>query len=392
MHLRALLISLGPATGLGLGRFAYSLLVPAMRADLGWSFALVGWMNAANAAGYLCGAMLAPSAVRRIGAASTFTTGLVVLPISLGLSALSRSPEVLSVFRLVAGVAAGLVFVGGGTLAVGMTSERPDQTGLVLGTFYGGAGIGMVVSSLCIPPLIAIAGSRAWPVAWIVLGVLSILGGVLAGGTLRTRSPVTAAKAADRPASITEFAFVLLGYLAFGVGSIGYLTFIYGYLASSAGGWVLGMTFWCVLGGAAVVAPWIWHPVIDRLRGGAAFALLVAVNAAGAGMPFVLSGLGGIVASAVLFGSTFFTVVAATSAFVGRMPANIERSSAIRAFTVAFGVGQLAGPILIGWATDRVGDLRIPLVVAVGTILLGAALGVLQQDVGSVQPLRRRKS
>ena len=35
-------LAMGPAVGLGLGRFAYALLLPAMRADLGWSYAMAG--------------------------------------------------------------------------------------------------------------------------------------------------------------------------------------------------------------------------------------------------------------------------------------------------------------------------------------------------------------
>jgi hypothetical protein len=51
--LPALALSLGTAAAVGLARFAYALLLPAMKADLEWSYALAGGMNAANAAGYL---------------------------------------------------------------------------------------------------------------------------------------------------------------------------------------------------------------------------------------------------------------------------------------------------------------------------------------------------
>jgi predicted MFS family arabinose efflux permease len=45
-------LAMGPAVALGLARFAYALLLPSMRADLGWSFANAGAMNTVNAAGY----------------------------------------------------------------------------------------------------------------------------------------------------------------------------------------------------------------------------------------------------------------------------------------------------------------------------------------------------
>ena len=51
-------LSLGPAVSNGIARFAYGLLLPAMREDLGWSYAEAGWLNTANAIGYLAGAAL----------------------------------------------------------------------------------------------------------------------------------------------------------------------------------------------------------------------------------------------------------------------------------------------------------------------------------------------
>ena len=64
----ALALSLGAGVSLGITRFAYGLLLPPMRADLGWSYTLAGAMNTANAAGYLAGALLTPWLMRRFGA------------------------------------------------------------------------------------------------------------------------------------------------------------------------------------------------------------------------------------------------------------------------------------------------------------------------------------
>ena len=61
----ALALSLGAAVSLGVTRFAYGLLLPPMRADLGWSYTLAGAMNTANALGYLLGALATPVLLRR---------------------------------------------------------------------------------------------------------------------------------------------------------------------------------------------------------------------------------------------------------------------------------------------------------------------------------------
>ena len=64
----ALALALGAAISLGLARFSYALLLPPMRAELGWSYFTAGAMNTVNAMGYLVGALLLPRALARLDA------------------------------------------------------------------------------------------------------------------------------------------------------------------------------------------------------------------------------------------------------------------------------------------------------------------------------------
>src|SRR5216110_1241826 len=70
-----LILSLAPTIGLGIGRFAYSLVLPDMRDALGWSYSAAGFMNTINAVGYLAGALLASRMIRRFGLARTVRWG-----------------------------------------------------------------------------------------------------------------------------------------------------------------------------------------------------------------------------------------------------------------------------------------------------------------------------
>jgi predicted MFS family arabinose efflux permease len=76
-------LAMGPAVGLGLARFGYALLLPAMRADLHWSLATAGAVNTANAVGYLAGAVAAVPLARRLGTRQAFLAGLVLATLSL---------------------------------------------------------------------------------------------------------------------------------------------------------------------------------------------------------------------------------------------------------------------------------------------------------------------
>jgi len=376
----AFLLGLGPAVGLGLGRFAYSLIAPAMQADLGWSFSLIGWLNAANALGYLSGAILAPLLLRKVGAARTFRAGLCLVPVALALTAMTESAALLAVLRFLVGIAAGAIFVSGGTLAVNLSARAPKAGGLALSIFYAGAGLGMTVSALTLPALFHLRGAAVWPWAWALLAAMAAAGAAIAariGGDSVGAGPTTPAGSAP----LLRLWRILFGYTLFGLGSIGYLTFIFGWLADQNAGPLLPAVFWGTLGLAALAAPLLWRRPLDRLRHGLCFGLLVGLNALGAALPFALHGLPGIMSSALLFGATFFTTVAATSAFVSRLPLTMERAAVIRAFTVAFGVGQLAGPVAVGWATDVAGTLTAPLIFAVAFIFAGAVIGAAQKDV-----------
>src|SRR4030088_910306 len=113
-HARLILIlSLAPTIGLGIGRFAYSLVLPDMRDSLGWSYSAAGFMNTINAVGYLIGALFASRMIRRFGLARTVRWGTLAAVTSLALSAVSGNFFVLSFARLLAGIGAAGGFVGG---------------------------------------------------------------------------------------------------------------------------------------------------------------------------------------------------------------------------------------------------------------------------------------
>ena len=93
-------LAMGPAVALGLGRFAYALLLPAMRADLGWNYAQAGAINTANAAGYLAGALMAAPIAARLGEKRSFVLGLVITAAALTATGATADFLAISVLRL----------------------------------------------------------------------------------------------------------------------------------------------------------------------------------------------------------------------------------------------------------------------------------------------------
>src|SRR4029079_3431500 len=106
-------LALGSAVSLGLARFAYALLLPAMRLDLGWSYFTAGAMNTANAAGYLVGALAAPPCLRRYGARAVLVVATAATALALAAHGAVAGDAALYALRFVSGALSAPSLVAG---------------------------------------------------------------------------------------------------------------------------------------------------------------------------------------------------------------------------------------------------------------------------------------
>ena len=153
-----LILALAPAIGVGIARFAYSLVLPDMRASLDWSYAAAGFMNTINAVGYLVGALAAAAVIRRIGQFGAIFYGSLACVIALAVSALSGNFLLLSLARLAAGIGGAVAFVGGGVAAARLSQNHHNHAALLLSLYYIGPGIGIVLSGIAAPLVLAALG------------------------------------------------------------------------------------------------------------------------------------------------------------------------------------------------------------------------------------------
>lgn len=388
----AVCLSMGSAIALGLARFSYALLLPPMKSDLGWSFAQAGAMNTANALGYLLGALAFPRLSRRWSAGALFVGGCVATALLMAITGLSSDTGALLAQRVATGIASAFIFVSGGVLAARLATSHPRDAGLVLGLYYGGTGWGIVASALLVPVSLAsfalVHRAHDWQMAWFALAVACVALSLIAGRAARRidrQHAISAATsddaAAAQPAApMLRYAFALAGYGLFGVGYIGYMTFIIALLRN--GGMSEGVVtgFYLLLGVATIVSARIWSGLLDRMRGGQALALLNALLALATLMPAIVAHPVVAFASGVLFGATFLSAVASTTAFVRHNLPAAHWGRGISAFTIVFAFGQIVGPTVIGLVSDGVG-LERGLIYSAGLLAAGAMLAALQTSL-----------
>jgi predicted MFS family arabinose efflux permease len=368
-------LALGAAISLGLARFSYALLLPPMRADLGWSYFTAGAMNTVNAAGYLVGALLLPRALARVDARTLLLAGGFGTALVLAAHGLVRSDAWLYTLRGLAGVCSAATFATGGLLAARLGQAPGAKPALVLGLYYGGTGLGIIASALIVPPL-------SWPGAWVALAATALLANaVMARGTRSLAAPPAAAFARGQGFRPRDFAFGLLGYLMFGLGYIGYMTFIVTLLREQGVGGAVIVAFYVLLGLAVIASSWLWAGLLQRWRGGGPLALLNALLAVATLLPVMSSHPVAVFGSGLLFGAVFLSVVASTTAFVRHnLPASAWPSG-IAAYTTVFAAGQILGPVFTGWIADGVGGLLRGLAVSAVVLAVGALLAALQRPI-----------
>ncbi len=373
-----LILSLAPTVGLGIGRFAYSLVLPDMRDALGWSYSAAGFMNTINAAGYLAGALMASRLIKRFGLSAAVRWGTLACVVSLALCAMSGNFFVLSFARLLAGLGAAVGFVAGGALGAMIAQTRPARANFLLSLFYAGPGLGIVSSGLIAPFMLQAFGPGSWWIVWWAMTALSVLMTIplLLAPIDRSAgiADVTPAKFAILPVSI-----YLAGYFLFGAGYIAYMTFMIAYVRDAGGGAVAQSVFWCLIGLSAFVTPWVWRGVLARNSGGVSTAIILGVNAFGATLPLFGHSALLLAISALVFGVAFFAVVASTTAFVRFNYPLAEWPTGIAAMTIAFGIGQTLGPIAVGAVTDAFGSLSYALNVSAAMLALGAIAAAFQR-------------
>ena len=404
----ALVLSLGAAISLGVTRFSYGLLLPPMRADLGWSYTLAGAMNTINALGYLLGALSMPRLLKRHGAAQMLVVGAVLASVFMMLTGFFTTATPLLLQRLLAGVASAWVFVAGGLLAAQLGVREPDHSGLLLGVYYGGTGLGIVISALLVPGVAHVvsvnlpAAAHPWVWAWWALAVACAVGTLmlmtqaramqaLAAGPATTPAASPAISSASVTTSVKEplqttfrwrsFTFALLGYGCFGMGYIGYMTFVIALLREQAASTTMITVFYTLLGLAVMASSRIWAKLLDRYQGGQALALLNMLLGSAIVVPALTSWQPALMASGLLFGGVFLSVVASTTALVRHNLPVSAWGAGISAFTIVFAAGQIVGPTMVGWIADGTGGLARGLLISALVLWLGAALAWQQKPL-----------
>jgi len=368
------------AAAMGIGRFAFTPLLPMMLHDGVVDIATGSWLATANYAGYLAGALLYMARQRlglTAGNATLVRGGLVATALLTAALALPW-PAAWPLLRLLAGVASALVFLGTSNWCMGRLAHlgRPALAGLI----FCGPGLGIVFTGLPVGAMVAAGWSAA--AGWAAFAVLAAM---LCAGAWRVfqgaeaPSSPAGAPAADRPAHpAAERAMLAVAYSLAGLGYIVTATFL-PVIARAAlpAGSAWPDLFWPMFGAGVALGALLStriSPARDRrlLLAGAYL-----LQAAAIGLPLLWPSPAGFALGSLLLGLPFTAIT-----FFALQEARHQWPQAGAGFTglltALYGIGQIAGPpmaaALLARADSQAQGFDWALGVAAGALVLGAGL------------------
>jgi len=356
---------------MGIGRFAYTPILPLMQHALGFSETFAGYLASSNYMGYLVGAILAgvlPLQKRKI----TYLRGsLIVSIITTGMMGFVHSYILMLAIRLMSGIASAFIFVLASSIVLDKLANS-DKTNWA-GYFYSGVGFGIFFSTLFIPSLNDLF---SWEGVWIGLAIISTILMLFVWLWLK-ESPSTGRKMDVQKVNLETPPRRWLNWLiiAYGLEGLGYIvtgTFIVS-IAEQTQTFSDPAIVWMVVGLAAIPSCVMWSKLAKKWGFVRSLVFSMILQSIGIALPVFWLSQSSFILSAVLFGATFMGITTLATTLARQMsPANSSRVIGI--LTATYATGQVVGPVISGILIAHTQSFHFALIGASIAVFLGAML------------------
>ncbi|WP_044432838.1 YbfB/YjiJ family MFS transporter [Skermanella aerolata] len=345
----ALAGSVSLAVAMGVGRFAFTPLLPMMLRDGTIDIAQGSWLATANYLGYLAGALLCMVLPRSWSGAVMIRFGLIAT-VLLTLGMALPLPALWPLLRFLAGVVSAVVFV----FTAGWCLARLARLGApaMAGAIFTGPGLGIALSGLAATVMVAVHWSAA--TGWLVFALLAAVLSVVVWPVFKGADPAAPSAAATAPppappapvgggtAEMTVFT------LAYGLAGFGYIitaTFLPVIAREALPGSVWLDLFWPILGLAVVAGALLTTRVPTRFDTRLVLAVCYAIQGLGVILTLFVSSLAGFIVSSALVG-LFITSISFFAMQEARRLRPHHAARFMGLLTALYGIGQIAGPPL----------------------------------------------
>ncbi|WP_249136801.1 YbfB/YjiJ family MFS transporter [Bradyrhizobium tropiciagri] len=375
--------------GLGLARFAYTPLIPALIAAKWFTPAEAVYLGAANLAGYLAGALIARDLGARIGSVWALRGMMLLAAVTCFACAVPISFIWFFGFRFLAGISGGVIMVLAATAILPHTV--PSKRGLIGGVIFAGVGLGVAASGTLVPLLL----QQGVKQAWYGLGVLSAVLTLISWKAWPADVPVAHAAAEPHVASHgVRSPLVIALCLEYGLNALAlvpHMVFLVDFVARGLGqGIAAGSYYWVLYGIGAVVGPLLTGHLADRSGFAAALRAAFLIEAIAVALPAVTTSPVALIVSSLIVGGFTPGIVPLV---IGRIHELIPHSAASQRSawaqaTTTFALFQAAGAYGLSYLFAQSGG-NYALLFVIGAAGVAVALAI---ELVSVAALGRKPS
>ena len=287
--------------GLGLARFAYTPLIPALIASKWFSPVDAVYLGAANLAGYLAGALIARQLGARAGAVRTLRGAMVLACLCCFACSVPVSFHWFFAWRFLAGMTGGVIMVLAASTILAHTA--PGKRGVVGGVIFAGVGLGVAASGTLVPLLL----QQGLAQSWYGLGFLSALLTLVSWKAWPTAAPATEAVTERHvPSRGRQLTIVRVLSLEYGLNALAlvpHMVFLVDFVARGLGqGISAGSHYWVLYGIGATVGPLLTGHLADRAGFGPALRVAFLIEAIAILLPALSAAPAVMIVSSIIVG------------------------------------------------------------------------------------------
>jgi len=404
LHYAWIVLATGTAVvfgSLGLARFGYSVILPAMQHELSLDNTQAGMLASANLVGYLTLSALGGAVASRFGPRMVVSIGLAVAGFSMVLTGLVDHLLPAALWRFASGIGSGASNVP--VMALLSAWFTVQRRGLASGIAVSGSSIALILLGPVTPPILAAFSEDGWRVCWFLFGAATLFLAVISYLLIRNRpeekgikpygdgTPGSSATQGNtgtlswghvyRSFTVWHLGWV---YVAFGFSYIIYMTFFVkrlvsegGYTQEAAGSLFMAMGWLSLVCGVS----WGWvSDIIGRRR---ALIIIYVIHGIAFGLFALWAKPAGFILSTILFGISAWSIPAIMAAACGDILGPRMAPAALGFITLFFGIGQALGPSIAGHLADVTGSFAPSFLLAAAIAFLGAIGAYLLRFAGT---------
>lgn len=362
---------------IGLGRFGYPPLIPALVEAKWFSVAQADYLGAANLTGYIVGSLIGTRLNSYLPSVTLIRIMLATVILSFVLCAFHLGFPAYFLIRLFAGLAGGVLMVI--TAPTIFKHTAPDKKGVIGGIVFSGVGIGIVLAGTIIPLLVQHGLTLTWLCFAFVAMLLTLLSwnGWPQGSNQRHIKSEWVQSGRSTVWS-GPVIFLIISYACNAIGFVPHTVFWVDFISRGLNrGITIGTQFWVLLGFSAAAGPLLTGYLADRIGFAKSIRISLLIKAIGVLLPLISTATWSLALSSIFVGSLALGITSLASGRTSELVANDRQKQVWSIMTIYFSLTHAATAYLLSFIFSRSHSYFLLFEIGAVALLIGSVLDYL---------------